>query len=222
MFSEFITICTNQLLRRFSIKNNLRRNRRSLFSFFVPPSPWCLGRLNLFYFQKWLLRGFPSLLSTGLPLPKGCRKIRNLCTCNLRQSQTDIFAGCWLSQSLCLPWTGPTTPRGSPAPGMVDQFKKQLAALSVPYPEDKGVSSQIDAQAKEAEKKVTQFVSESKARIAGYEAELAKWEVVPAFDQMTMEEFRDHFPDLALDPVNRPTFWPHTPEAQQPDEPAAH
>ncbi|XP_043188134.1 ATP synthase subunit d, mitochondrial-like [Amphibalanus amphitrite] len=108
------------------------------------------------------------------------------------------------------------------APGMVDQFKKQLAALSIPYPEDKGVSSQIDAQAKEAEKKVTQFVSESKARIAGYEAELAKWEVVPAFDQMTMEEFRDHFPDLALDPVNRPTFWPHTPEAQQPDEPAAH
>ena len=46
------------------------------------------------------------------------------------------------------------------------------------------------------EKQVQTFVSESNARIASYQAELAKWDVVPAFDQMTMEEFRDHFPDL--------------------------
>ena len=35
------------------------------------------------------------------------------------------------------------------APGMVDQFQKQMAAVKVPYPEDK-VSGQIDTQAKEA------------------------------------------------------------------------
>ena len=35
------------------------------------------------------------------------------------------------------------------APGMVDQFKKQMAAVKIPYPEDK-VSSQVDAQAKES------------------------------------------------------------------------
>ena len=35
------------------------------------------------------------------------------------------------------------------APGMVDQFKKQMEAVKIPYPEDK-VSTQVDAQAKEA------------------------------------------------------------------------
>lgn len=29
-----------------------------------------------------------------------------------------------------------------------------------------------------------------------------------------MEDFRDAHPDMALDPINKPTFWPHTPEAQ--------
>ncbi|XP_037093843.1 ATP synthase subunit d, mitochondrial-like [Pollicipes pollicipes] len=105
--------------------------------------------------------------------------------------------------------------------GMVDQFKKQMEGLKIPYPEDK-VSPQIDSQAKEAEQQVRKFTTDSNARIDGYKAELAKWDTVPAFDQMTMEEFREHFPDLALDPVNRPTYWPHTPEAQLPDEPAEH
>lgn len=36
------------------------------------------------------------------------------------------------------------------------------------------------------------------------------------YDQMTMEDFKDAYPDLALDPINKPTFWPHTPE-DQPD-----
>ena len=49
---------------------------------------------------------------------------------------------------------------------------------------------------RQQEKQVRQFVTESAARIAGYQEELAKWDVVPSFDQMTMEEFRDHFPDL--------------------------
>lgn len=47
------------------------------------------------------------------------------------------------------------------------------------------------------------------------------------YDQMTMEDFRDAYPELALDPINRPTFWPHTPEEQLDYEdkdavPAAH
>lgn len=29
-----------------------------------------------------------------------------------------------------------------------------------------------------------------------------------------MEDFREAYPDDALDPINRPTFWPHTPEEQ--------
>lgn len=31
---------------------------------------------------------------------------------------------------------------------------------------------------------------------------------------MTMEDFYDAHPDLALDPIKKPTFWPHTPEEQ--------
>ncbi len=31
---------------------------------------------------------------------------------------------------------------------------------------------------------------------------------------MTMDDFKDAFPELALDPINRPTMWPHTPEEQ--------
>lgn len=31
---------------------------------------------------------------------------------------------------------------------------------------------------------------------------------------MTLEDFKEAFPDKALDPLNNPTFWPHTPEEQ--------
>lgn len=34
------------------------------------------------------------------------------------------------------------------------------------------------------------------------------------YDQMTMEDFKDALPELAVDPINKPTFWPHTPEEQ--------
>lgn len=29
-----------------------------------------------------------------------------------------------------------------------------------------------------------------------------------------MEDFKDSFPELALDPLKRPTLWPHFPEDQ--------
>lgn len=34
------------------------------------------------------------------------------------------------------------------------------------------------------------------------------------YESMTLEDFHDAHPDLALDAVNKPTFWPHTPEEQ--------
>lgn len=39
---------------------------------------------------------------------------------------------------------------------------------------------------------------------------------------MTMEDYRDSFPDEALDPINKPTFWPHTPEEQGENKPVEH
>lgn len=59
-----------------------------------------------------------------------------------------------------------------------------------------------------------------------YKKQLAYIASLIPFDQMTMEDFRDSYPDVAIDPINKPTFWPHNPE-EQPDykdseEPAHH
>ena len=59
-----------------------------------------------------------------------------------------------------------------------------------------------------------QFIVESNKRISEYQAAIAKWDKVLPFEEMTMEDFAESFPEHALDPVNRPTFWPHTPDEQ--------
>lgn len=56
-----------------------------------------------------------------------------------------------------------------------------------------------------------------------YKKQLAYIESLIPYDQMTMEDFRDAHPDKALDPINKPTFWPHNPEEQldyQDEQPA--
>lgn len=47
-----------------------------------------------------------------------------------------------------------------------------------------------------------------------YEKEIAETKALLPYGQMTMEDFRDSYPDLAIDPINKPTFWPHDPEEQ--------
>lgn len=37
---------------------------------------------------------------------------------------------------------------------------------------------------------------------------------MPPYDEMTMEDFYDYFPENALKPLERPTFWPHNEEEQ--------
>ncbi|KAJ3663246.1 hypothetical protein Zmor_007550 [Zophobas morio] len=100
-----------------------------------------------------------------------------------------------------------------PVAGMVDEFQKQYGALKIPYPPDT-VSTQIDAQEKELKVEIEKFKQESNARIAELKKELAHLSALIPFDQMTMEDFRDAFPEQALDPINKPTFWPHDPEEQ--------
>nr|XP_061792286.1 ATP synthase subunit d, mitochondrial-like isoform X1 [Nerophis lumbriciformis] len=69
--------------------------------------------------------------------------------------------------------------------GMVDEFEKK----------DK------DAQA---------YVEASKARIAQYEEELNKFRNMIPFDQMTIEDYNNTFPETKLDKVKYP-YWPHKP-----------
>lgn len=101
---------------------------------------------------------------------------------------------------------------------MVDSFQKHYEALKVPYPNDT-ISAQVDAQKSQVQKDIESFVSASKSRISEHEKGLAHLASLLPYNQMTMEDYREAFPDQALDPINRPTFWPHTPEEQVENNP---
>lgn len=105
-----------------------------------------------------------------------------------------------------------------PVAGMVDNFQKQYEALKVPYPADT-ITSQVDQQKQSVQKEIEQFVSSSKSRISEHEKAIAHLKSLLPYNQMTMEDYRDAFPEDALDPINRPTFWPHTPEEQLENQP---
>ena len=103
-----------------------------------------------------------------------------------------------------------------PIAGLVDQFEKQYAAFKVPYPADKATAS-IVAQEKQAETEIANFVKQSKATVEQYKKELEQWKAMIPVSQMTMDDFKDTFPDLALDPINRPSMWPHNKEENEQD-----
>ncbi|KAL3275723.1 hypothetical protein HHI36_020471 [Cryptolaemus montrouzieri] len=104
-----------------------------------------------------------------------------------------------------------------PVAGMVDEFQKQFAALKIPYPPDT-VSSQIDAQEKEIKEDIEKFKRESNERIAKFQKQLEHLNSLLPYNEMTMEDFRNAHPELALDPLNKPTFWPHIPEENREEE----
>ncbi|EDS35922.1 ATP synthase D chain [Culex quinquefasciatus] len=101
-----------------------------------------------------------------------------------------------------------------PIAGMVDKFQKAYEALQIPYPADT-VTAQVEAQEKQVKEEIAKFCKDSESRIADYASQIAALKALLPYDQMTMEDYRDAFPDQALDPINRPTFWPHSPEEQE-------
>ncbi|XP_037927240.1 ATP synthase subunit d, mitochondrial-like [Teleopsis dalmanni] len=98
-------------------------------------------------------------------------------------------------------------------PGLVENFKKEYEAHKTPYPENKMIA-QIEQQIEETKCEIEEFKEQSEERIAEYQKSVAIIKSKVAFDQMTMEDYRAEFPDLAIDPIERPTFWPHNPEEQ--------
>ncbi|KAF3830553.1 hypothetical protein GH733_004372 [Mirounga leonina] len=82
--------------------------------------------------------------------------------------------------------------------GLVDDFEKKFNALKVPVPEDK-YTVQVDAEEKEDVKSCAEFLSLSKARIEEYEKELEKMRNIIPFDQMTIEDLNEVFPETKLD-----------------------
>ncbi|XP_022258992.1 ATP synthase subunit d, mitochondrial-like isoform X2 [Canis lupus familiaris] len=90
--------------------------------------------------------------------------------------------------------------------GLVDDFEKKFNALKVPVPEDKH-TVQVDAEKKDG-KSCAKFLSLSKARTEEYEKELEKMKNIIPFDQMTIEDLNDVFPETKLDNKKYP-YWPH-------------
>ncbi|GBP48381.1 ATP synthase subunit d, mitochondrial [Eumeta japonica] len=100
-----------------------------------------------------------------------------------------------------------------PVAGLVEKFQKSYESFTVPYPKDT-LSDKVDQQWTELQGKIKEFVAASNENIKEAEAQLAVVRSLPPFESMTMEIYRDLYPEQALDPVNRPTFWPHAPEDQ--------
>ncbi|XP_017281084.1 ATP synthase subunit d, mitochondrial [Kryptolebias marmoratus] len=96
-------------------------------------------------------------------------------------------------------------------PGMVDEFEKKFKGLKIPEPIDTQTSV-INAQEAEATKSAMAYIEESKVRIAEYEKELLKFKNMVPFDQMTLEDYYEAFPETKLDKVKYP-YWPHKPIA---------
>nr|XP_011718091.1 ATP synthase subunit d, mitochondrial [Macaca nemestrina] len=93
--------------------------------------------------------------------------------------------------------------------GLVDDFEKKFNALKIPVPEDK-YTAQVDAEEKEDVKSCAEWVSLSKARIVEYEKQMEKMKNLIPFDQMTIEDLNEAFPETKLDKKKYP-YWPHQP-----------
>lgn len=64
---------------------------------------------------------------------------------------------------------------------------------------------------------IEQFIKESNERISTATKEAERVKSLLPFSEMTMEDFRDLYPEQALNP-DKPTVWPHTPDVQPENE----
>ena len=93
--------------------------------------------------------------------------------------------------------------------GLVDDFEKKFNALKVPIPEDP-YTALVDAEEKEDVKSCAEWVSLSKARVVEYEKKMEKYKNLIPFEQMTIEDLNEAFPETKLDKQKYP-YWPHQP-----------
>ncbi|KYM86127.1 ATP synthase subunit d, mitochondrial [Atta colombica] len=96
--------------------------------------------------------------------------------------------------------------------GLVDKFQKEYESITVPYPVDK-YTSEIETEEKKVHIKIEEFIIESNQRIATVKKEIDRVKSLLPFSEMTMEDFRDAYPDIAIN-LDKPTVWPHIPEVQ--------
>uniref|UniRef100_A0A3P8ZZB9 ATP synthase subunit d, mitochondrial n=1 Tax=Esox lucius TaxID=8010 RepID=A0A3P8ZZB9_ESOLU len=96
-------------------------------------------------------------------------------------------------------------------PGMVAEFESKFSTLTIPEPKDTATAD-INVQEAEANKSAVAYIQASKDRIAAYEIELEKFRNMVPFEQMTIEDLNQVFPETKLDKEKYP-YWPHKPIA---------
>lgn len=67
-------------------------------------------------------------------------------------------------------------------------------------------------------KKMEEFIEEVDKAIGQSQREIERIKSLLPFSEMTMEDFKDMYPELAFN-RDKPTAWPHTPEAQPEEDP---
>ncbi|XP_044153391.1 ATP synthase subunit d, mitochondrial [Bufo gargarizans] len=95
--------------------------------------------------------------------------------------------------------------------GLVDEFETKFNATTIPEPKDTQ-TEKINAQEQESNKAALAYIEESKAKMAVFEKELAKFKNLLPFDQMTIQDVNDAFPETKLD-KEKYVYWPHKPIA---------
>ncbi len=94
-----------------------------------------------------------------------------------------------------------------PVAGLVDKFQKQFEALKVPFPEDTA-SAKIEMQSKEMDVMAAEFKKGSDKRIAEFQKEMEKYQNMIPFEDLTVEEYEELFPELEERKKKYP-WWPH-------------
>ncbi|SPP73454.1 titin [Drosophila guanche] len=75
---------------------------------------------------------------------------------------------------------------------------------------------EVNKETEEICEKIREYKEESDKRIKALNEQLDILKAMMPYQDMTMEQFCQHRPHLAPDFINKPTFWPHTPEEQMP------
>uniref|UniRef100_H0WJT0 ATP synthase peripheral stalk subunit d, mitochondrial n=1 Tax=Otolemur garnettii TaxID=30611 RepID=H0WJT0_OTOGA len=93
--------------------------------------------------------------------------------------------------------------------GLVDDFEKKLESIEGQLSEPRWFH-QREAWLGGHVKSCAEFVSLSKDRIVEYEKQLEKMRNMIPFEQMTIEDLNEAFPETTLDKKKYP-YWPHQP-----------
>ncbi|GFQ90749.1 ATP synthase subunit d, mitochondrial [Trichonephila clavata] len=90
---------------------------------------------------------------------------------------------------------------------MVDEFEKQFKAVKVPFPADK-LTPLIEEQEKKIDGQIKLAQELADLNCKYYEKKLQWLKDMMPFDEMTLDDYKDYFPDPKLDVYETPNFWP--------------